>query len=111
MEKGTVYLLTEWGSSPERFKIGITKGSVEDRVNQLQTGSSDEIVMLMKYESYNYLKIEKMLHRKYSKYSTDGGQEWFQLPSAEVSDFIKECENIDNLFNFLINSDNPYIIF
>lgn len=37
MEKGTVYLLIEWGSSPERFKIGITKGSVEDRLKQLQT--------------------------------------------------------------------------
>ena len=111
MEKGTVYLLTEWGSSPERFKIGITKGSVEDRLKQLQTGSSNEIVMLMKYESYNYLKIEKFLHKKYSKYSTDGGQEWFELPSTDVSNFIKECTNIDNTINYLVDSDNPYIIF
>ena len=111
MKKGTVYLLIEWGSSPERFKIGITKGSVEDRLKQLQTGSSNEIVMLMKYESYNYLKIEKFLHKKYSKYSTDGGQEWFELPSTDVSNFIKECTNIDNTINYLVDSDNPYIIF
>jgi hypothetical protein len=110
MEKGIVYLLTEWGSSPERFKIGITKGSVEDRIKQLQTGSSNEIVMILKYESYNYLKIEKFLHKKYSKYSTDGGQEWFELSSTDVSNFINECKTIDDRINFLMNCDNPFII-
>jgi hypothetical protein len=109
MEKGFVYLITDWSSNPEKFKIGITKNSPEDRLKYLQTGSSGELVLLKTYESYNYLKIEGVLHRGYKSYSTDGGKEWFELPSEVVLNFTKECRQIDDNIKFLMESDNPFI--
>ena len=35
MEKGFVYLITDWGSKPEKFKVGITKKNPEDRLRSL----------------------------------------------------------------------------
>ena len=109
MEKGTVYLLTEWGSTPERFKIGITRHNINNRIKSLQTGSSNEIVMISSYQSINYQKIERFLHKKYLEYSTDGGTEWFQLPSELAVNFIKECEKIDQTFQYMKEFNNPFI--
>jgi hypothetical protein len=104
---GYIYLLVEWGSNPERFKIGITKDNVDARIKQLQTGSSSELVLLRQYESDNYRKIEKWLHRKYKSYSTDGGKEWFQLPDDDALNFIKECQKIDEAVQIL-KENNPF---
>ncbi len=104
-----VYLLCEYGSSPERYKIGITRGDVEKRIKQLQTGSSNEIILISKYKSPHYLKIETNLHKEYSKYSTDGGSEWFELPTDEVFRFKEKCELHHNTFETLISLGNPFI--
>jgi hypothetical protein len=107
--KGKIYLITNWSSNVNRYKIGITKNSPEDRLKSLQTGSSGELVLLKVYESENYRKIEGILHRTYSHFSTDGGKEWFELPDDRVLNFIKECEKIDNNLNALKDSNNPFI--
>jgi len=107
MEKGYVYLLTDFDSFPEKFKIGITKQEPEKRIKQLQTGCSGEIVLLRTYKSKFYKKIEKFLHRKYKKYNSNGGTEWFELPDEEVLTFIEECENAEKMFIPLI--DNPFM--
>ena len=109
MNEGIIYLLVDWGSNPERVKIGITKENVEKRIKQLQTGSPNELVLLNKYKSKNYKKIERFLHKKYNKYSTDGGKEWFELPSDAIINFISECQKIDYQFQTIIDSDNPFI--
>ena len=109
MSKGVVYLITDWSSSPEKYKIGITKNSPEDRLKSLQTGSSGELVLLNTYQSYNYRKIEGILHRGYKSYSTDGGKEWFELPNEVILNFINECKQIDDNIKFLMESDNPFI--
>lgn len=110
MKEGIVYLLVDWGSNPERYKIGITKDNVDKRIKQLQTGSPNELVLLNKYESKNYKKLELFLHKKYNKYSTDGGKEWFELPNDIVISFKSECQKIDEMFQTMIDSDNPYIV-
>jgi hypothetical protein len=100
MNKGKVYLLTDWDSSPQRYKIGITKGAVENRIKSLQTGSSGEIVLLQIYESERYKMIETILKRGYKHYSTNGGKEWFYLPDENVINFKKECKRIEeNIIN------------
>jgi|TARA_Y100000385_G_scaffold47083_2_gene43701 hypothetical protein len=109
MVKGVVYLITDWSSVPEKYKIGITKNSPNDRLKSLQTGSSGELVLLKTYESYNYRKIESALHRGYKPYSTDGGKEWFELPNEVALNFINECKQIDDNIKFLMESDNPFI--
>ena len=110
MYYGIVYLLCEYGSTPEKFKIGVTKGSPMKRIKSLQTGCSNEIILIYTYESKHYLKIESFLHRKYRQYSTNGGTEWFELPSDIISNFRKECESIELMFNTLISNGNPFII-
>ena len=107
---GFIYLLVDWGSNPEKYKIGITKNDVEKRIKQLQTGASSELVLLKTYESDNYRKIEGTLHRGYKTYSTDGGKEWFELPNDRVLNFINECEQIDSNINFLRENGNPFSI-
>jgi hypothetical protein len=106
MDKGFIYLLVDWGSNPEKYKIGITKNKVEDRIKSLQTGSSGEIVLLRKYESNFYKKIERFLHRKYAKYYCGGGKEWFELPNEEAINFTQECKNAESIFGSL--KENPF---
>jgi len=105
---GTVYLLCEVGSNPERYKIGITKSDPKSRIKQLQTGCSNEIVLLRSFDSEHYTKIEKTLHREYSVYLTTGGTEWFQLPSEKVFQFPERCKTLDNNFSILKESENPF---
>ncbi len=106
MENGYVYLMVDFNSIPEKYKIGITSKNPNKRVKQLQTGSSGKIDLLKKYQSPFYKKIENFLHRKYFTYKCEGGSEWFQLPDEEVINFIKECEKLENMFNSL--NDNPF---
>lgn len=106
--KGNIYLITDWSSEPQRFKVGITKGEVQKRLKQLQTGSSGELVLINTYSSDNYRKIETILHRGYKSHSTDGGKEWFELPEDRVLNFKKECEKIDNNLKLLKESKNPF---
>ena len=109
MQKGYIYLINEYGSELEHFKVGVTKGDVNKRLKSLQTGCPNELLLINQYESPHYLKIEKYLHRKYNNYSTDGGTEWFQLPIDEVFNFISECNKAHDMYQTLIDSGNPFI--
>lgn len=109
VKKGKIYLLLDWGSSPnEKYKIGITKNEISKRIKQLTTGSSSELVLINSYESENYKQIEGVLHRRYKTYSTCGGKEWFELPNDKVIDFKKHCEEIDKNIKFL-NENNSFL--
>ncbi len=105
---GTVYLLSEWNvtDSVMRYKIGITKNSVEKRVKQLSTGNSSEIIILRKYESVEYKKIEKMLHNQFSTKRSKG--EWFILDDDDVFSFIDKCTEAEDLIKFLRENNSFY---
>jgi len=107
MQEGYVYLMTDWGSTPEKFKIGITKNDPKIRLKQHQTSSANEIVLLRKYKSKNYRKIETNLKKVYKQYSTEGGTEWYELPNDIVVNFINECKKVDEMFELL--KDNPFM--
>lgn len=102
---GYVYLLSEWSKDELNYKIGITRGSVEKRIKSLQTGNPNEIVLVHKYQTKNYLKVEKWMHRKYAEYRLEG--EWFNLTDELVSEFLMETEKADANISFL-KENNPF---
>lgn len=104
---GYIYLLLEVDKhGEERHKIGITKNDPNKRNSGLQTGNSDKIRVLKFYESPNYLKIERILHRKFSL-KTSAGNEWRNLTNEEVMGFLGECKKADDIVSLLIR-DNPF---
>lgn len=105
---GYVYLILQVNiEGEETYKIGITKNNPNKRVKQLSTGNSDKIQLLKFYESKNYLKVEKWMHRKYHSYKTESNNEWFALEPEHVISFLKDCKEADNNINFLIEN-NPF---
>lgn len=104
MKSGWVYLLAEMGDNL-RYKIGVTKNDVEKRVKQLSTGNSDSIMIINKYRSEHYRKIEKMLHMKFQ--SERLHLEWFTMSDEQVSTFLTEAKKADELIDFLLEN-NPF---
>jgi len=102
---GTVYLLAEFTNN-SRFKIGITKNDVNKRIRELSTGNSNEIILINKYESENYRKIEGMLHRKFFMNRAKG--EWFDLTHEQVISFTDEAKKADELISFLKENNHFY---
>ena len=109
MDYGYVYLIVEWGSNPERYKLGITKNDPKLRLKTHQTSNPHELVLIRTYKSEHYHKIESWMKREYSKYGQEGGNEWFELPSDIATNFTQECERIEDVFIHLIKSGNPFI--
>ena len=106
---GYVYLLLS--TSPdniESHKIGITKNDPILRCKQLQTGNPNKISLLRKYESKNYLKVERWLHRKHSGSKTEAKNEWRVLADEFVFSFISDCEEADETINFLLENNSLY---
>lgn len=96
--EGYVYLLAEMGDNL-RYKIGITKNEVEKRVSQLSTGNSDSIMIIHKYKSENYKRIERMLHLIYHKDRKH--LEWFNMTDEQVSTFLHNAKKADENISFL----------
>ena len=106
---GYVYLLLMVdGSGNESHKIGVTKRDVKIRISELQTGNPNKISLLRKYESKNYLKVERWLHRKHSGSKTEAKNEWRVLADEFVFSFISDCEEADETINFLLENNSLY---
>ena len=105
---GYIYIMLEVDENgAERHKIGVTKNDPRIRRGNLQTGNSDKIDVLKVYESVNYLRIEKWLHRKYQSKQTLAENEWFKLDDESVLNFERDCKQIDETIE-LLKRDNPY---
>jgi len=102
-EKGFVYLLGDW-EKEGIFKIGVTKGTIENRIKKLQTGNSGEIYICNYFQTEHPYFLEKQLHFKYKSKQEIG--EWFELTNEEVLNFKKDCENIENMI--ISMKDNPF---
>jgi|TARA_B110000259_G_scaffold185897_1_gene235917 hypothetical protein len=103
--KGKVYLLANWDAN--KFKIGITRGKVEKRLKQLQTGNGEKIEILQVFETEHFLKVEKSMHRRYGHKKSKG--EWFELSDEDIIAFQVDCQTSHNLFQMLIDSGNPFV--
>lgn len=103
---GYVYLLEDWRNDERAFKIGFTTTSVEKRVKQLQTGNSADILIVAKYKTKNYLKVEKKLHHVFASSHKRG--EWFDMSDEKALTFLDECEKADDLINFMLKHNHFY---
>ena len=106
---GYVYLLVQ--VSPEgleTYKIGVSKNTIERRVAQLQTGNPNKIMLLNFYESENYKKVERIMHRKYHKEKTLAKNEWFTLTNTQVFSFFIDCVKADETIKYLIANNAFY---
>lgn len=99
---GKLYLLNAYGTN--NYKIGVTSRDITNRINELQTGCPDEIILIKEYESINYKKIEKWLHRRYFIKRMEG--EWFELTDDDVFNFKNTCKEIETIIESLKN--NPF---
>ena len=106
---GYVYLLLEIDRSDnESYKIGISKRDPAKRVKELQTGNPNTISVARMYQSDNYLKVEKWLHKKYSYLKTEANNEWRMLEPEHVFSFIEDCKEADDIITFLQKNNHFY---
>lgn len=105
---GYVYLVLEVDEKgSESHKIGSTKNDPLTRLKQLKTGNSNQVSILKFYESDNYQRIERLLHKKYISKQTLASNEWFNLSDEDVLNFLKECKKLDNILDSL--SENHFL--
>lgn len=98
-----VYLICDSGHD-NVFKIGMTRGSVEERIKKLQTGNGNEIFLVDFYKTKYPFFIEKTLHHRH--WPEHKLYEWFELETESVLNFRKECEEIEKIVTEL--NDNPF---
>jgi hypothetical protein len=103
---GYVYLIIEWdkienGNNP--VKIGVTKGSIENRLKKLQTGNSSELCILKHFKSIKPFTLEKMLHLHYFK--NRGTGEWFNLTDEEIIKFESVCNEKEEIIKLLTENE------
>lgn len=102
MKRGFVYLISD--VEKNLYKIGVTTGSIENRMKKLQTGNGTELLLVNYYECDYPFKVEKMLHNHFSNRKVLS--EWFDLTDEEALSFIQVCEDKDNIIKSLM--DNPF---
>jgi len=105
MPEGYVYLIQnthDWC-----YKIGFTEGVVADRLKQLSTASSQELVIVNYFKCKHYRKIEKYLHRAFHHKHQRG--EWFKLDEKDTAEFLKICETAEKNYEYLIENKNYFI--
>lgn len=99
----SVYLIR---ANDGKYKIGTAKYP-EKRLRQLQTGNSDELLLIETYQSHNARKIETILHNHYS-YGKERG-EWFNLSVEDECKFRNFCEKIEKSLYLLKQMGNEFI--
>ena len=98
-----VYLLGDSGQE-NTFKIGMTRGKIEKRIKQLQTGNGEEIYLVNYYETKYPFFVERLLHTKL--YPKQKKNEWFNLGNKDIVNFKLYCEEIEKQAEAL--KDNPF---
>lgn len=101
---GCVYLLGDL-EKENYFKIGVTRGKVENRIKKLQTGNSGEIYLVSSYETNHPFILESLLHKKYANKQILN--EWYELTPEEVLGFNKTCDDIINMLKSV--KDNYFL--
>lgn len=102
-KSGYVYLLCENGDN-ELYKIGVTGGSIENRIKKLQTGNGNKLLCVNSFLSSRPYKLEKMLHAHFFSDREEG--EWFLLSKEQVESFIPLCEQYEGIIEAL--KENPF---
>lgn len=94
MASGYVYLMCDANS--DLYKIGVTTGSVEDRMKKLQTGNGNEIHIISYFKSEKPFRLERTLHKLF--YVKNSLNEWFSLGAEDVLNFKETCQKYEDLY-------------
>ena len=100
---GWIYLIGQ-RDDPNKFKIGVTKGSIEKRLKKLQTGNAEELYVLKNFQTETPFTLEKMLHRHFAPNRMVG--EWFYLNDDDIKKFPDTCSTYQETIDSL--KDNPF---
>ena len=84
-----VYLI----SDSNNYKIGSTH-NLEQRLTQLQTANPNKLIIIESIRSFNYKKLEKLLHYRFKSKRVNG--EWFNLTENEVANFITTSNQLND---------------
>lgn len=93
---GYVYLLGDFDKE-NVYKIGVTCGTIENRIKKLQTGNSGEIYIVKYYHCQHPFFVENWLHKYFKKENIKN--EWFFINFDDVKNFEKLCEKYSELYN------------
>ena len=101
---GKVYLIA---NEMNQYKIGMTRGTVNERIEQLQVGNALPLEFVAEYETKHFRKVEKWMHNRHHSKRMEG--EWFSLTEEDVANFTNDCQKGHDIFEVLINAGNPFI--
>ena len=97
IKRGLVYLI--YDSSQNLYKIGVTKGTGEKRLKQLQTGNASELQIIHTHETEFPYRLETMLHNKFK--NNQILNEWYELPIEVVLNFQSICIEAENIIDIM----------
>jgi len=104
-KKGYVYLIGDW-NSPGVYKIGMTRGSIQKRIKELQTGNPGEMWTVKYHETDYPFFLEKQLHFRYRVGHIYG--EWYELKIVDFVNFENICNQIEQMI--IDMKDNPFFV-
>ena len=99
---GYVYLICD--PLTDYYKIGVTRGKIENRIKKLQTGNGTELHVVSYYFCEHPFKLEKLLHARFNPKRVLN--EWFSLSPSEVIHFQDICHETEETLNVLM--ENPF---
>lgn len=100
---GSVYLIGD-NEKEGTYKIGATRGSVNNRIKKLQTGNSGKLYLVDKYETEHPFIVENILHNHLSYKQVFN--EWYELDYDNVLKFQEKCKSIEETIEIM--KDNPF---
>jgi hypothetical protein len=91
---GLIYVLQQAKSN--FYKVGLTSGTVGQRIKQLQTGNPQQIKEVFSQNVKDVGKAEGAAHRAVKQYHAKethgGGVEWYEVPKPQVKNFINSIK-------------------
>lgn len=97
-----VYLICD--PKNEYYKIGVTTGTIENRIKKLQTGNGTELHVTSWFKTSQPFKLEKLLHSKFGSKRQSG--EWFALDTPDIINFKDICQKLQETLDCLM--ENPF---
>tara|TARA_Y100001972_G_scaffold129049_1_gene193753 strand:+ start:18672 stop:18959 length:288 start_codon:yes stop_codon:yes gene_type:complete len=84
---GEVYFITDGFA----VKVGFTKRKPENRLNEMQTGSSQKLKLIGSFPGTE--RDEKTIHKLWAPLSADGGTEWFDVTENAAHKMIHKMRS------------------
>jgi len=83
--QGFLYIINQ--DDTDFYKIGITKYTVSDRLNQLQIGNPSKLNCLFCSRFHFYRELERILH--ITLYDKNIRSEWFEISESDINVLLK----------------------